>query len=93
MAYRRKTKKTNDWKEVKGMAGFTVIGTRDRFSISYTPIEDFRIGMNGCRVIDGRNGSFISFPAWKDSEGNYHDHCYMTFSDEEIGAIIEALES
>lgn len=92
MAYRKKTKK-NDWKEVKGMAGFTVIGSPERFSISFTPADDFRIGMNGLRVIEGKNGSFISFPAWKDSEGNYHDHCYMTFSDDEIGAIIEALES
>lgn len=92
MAYKR-TKKESNWKDVQGMTGFSVIGTPERFSISFAPFEGFRIGMNGCRVINGKNGDFISFPAWKDKDGNYHDHCYMTFSDEEIGAIIEALES
>lgn len=93
MAYARK-KKTEEatWKEVKGMSGFTVIGTKSRFSVSFEPFEGFRIGINGCRVIDGKNGSFISFPAWKDASGKYHDYCYMTFSDEEIGAIINTLD-
>lgn len=93
MAYTRKKKTENAWKQVKNMTGFTVIGSRDRFSISFEPFEGFRIGMNGCRVVTGKNGDFISFPAWKDKDGNYHDHCYMTLTEEETSYIIETLES
>ena len=93
MAYQRKTNETkkNEWKQVPDMTGFSVIGTRDRFSISFEVFEGFRIGINGCRVVTGKNGDFISFPAWKGKDGSYHDHCYMTFSDEEKDKIISTL--
>lgn len=92
MAYTRKTKKQNEWKEVKGMSGFSVIGSKERFSISFEPFDGMLIAIHGCRVVNGQNGEFISFPAWKDKEGNYHDYAYMTFSDDEKKRIIDSLE-
>ena len=82
MAYTRKTKKQNEWMAVNNMSGFSVIGSRERFSISFEPFDGMLIAIHGCRVVSGKNGDFISFPAWKDKEGNYHDYAYMTFSDE-----------
>lgn len=93
MAYSRKSKKESNWKDVQNMNGFTVIGSPERFSISFEPFEGFRIGINGCKIIKGKKGDFISYPAWKDRDGNYHDYCYMTFSDEETKHIIDTLES
>ena len=92
MAYTRTKKETKEWKNVEGMEGFSVIGTRDRFSINLDVTDDLRISMNGCRVVDGKNGLFISYPAWKDKEGNYHNHCYYTFSPEEVQMIAKALD-
>ena len=92
MAYTRKTKKQNEWKAVKDMLGFSVIGSKERFSISFEPFEGMLIAIHGCRVVNGQNGEFISFPAWKDKEGNYHDYAYMTFSKEEMQLIIDTLE-
>lgn len=89
MAYSRKTNAT--WKEVSGMDGFTVIGSKERFSISYELTSDFRFTVNGCRVVDGKNGEFISFPAWKDKDGNYHQYCYFTFTPKETKMLIDAL--
>lgn len=91
MAYARK-KQEAEWKTVKGMEAFSVIGTKERFSISYEICEGMRIGINGCRVVSGKNGEFISYPAWKDSQGIYHDYCYITLSDEEVKLLIAALD-
>lgn len=93
MAYTRKTKKQNEWMAVTNMSGFSVIGSRERFSISFEPFDGMLIAIHGCRVVSGKNGDFISFPAWKDKEGNYHDYAYMTFSDDEKDAIINTLEN
>ena len=93
MAYTRKTKKQNEWMAVNNMSGFSVIGSRERFSISFEPFDGMLIAIHGCRVVSGKNGDFISFPAWKDKEGNYHDYAYMTFVDEEKDAIINTLEN
>ena len=90
MAYAKK--KETEWTEVKGMDGFSVIGSRERFSLSVELDKDLRIGINGCRVVDGKNGLFISFPAWKDKEGNYHDYCYVTLNPDQVERIIAALD-
>lgn len=92
MAYTRKETQNSNWKEVKDMTGFSVIGTKDRFSISFEVCEGMRIGFNGCRVRSGQNGEFISFPAWKDKSGNYHDFFYITLTPDEVAKIIKALD-
>ena len=92
MAYTRKTKKQNEWIAIDKMNGFSVIGSRERFSISFEPFDGMLIAIHGCRVVNGQNGEFISFPAWKDKEGNYHDYAYMTFSEDEKKLIIASLE-
>lgn len=94
MAYTR-TKADADnggWKAVKGLDGFTVVGSKDRFSISFELDNDFRISINGCRVVDGKNGPFISWPAWKDKTGGYHNYCYVTFSAEDAKLVMDALD-
>ena len=93
MAYAKKTEtKDNGWKAIQQMEGFTVIGSKDRFSISFQPAEDLRVQINGCRVIDGKNGPFISYPSWKDKDGNYHNYCYFQFTEEDAKLIMDALD-
>ena len=94
MAYKRTSNKKeakNEWKQVPDMVGFTVIGDRDRFSLSFEVCEGMRIGINGCRVVSGKNGDFISYPAWKDKSNSYHNYCYITLTDEETAKIISVL--
>ena len=93
MAYTKtKTETGSGWKAVKGLEGFTVIGSKDRFSVSCELEENFRIQINGCRVVEGKKGDFISYPAWKDKNGEYHNYAYITFSQENMKLIMEALD-
>lgn len=47
----------------------------------------------GCRVCEGKNGDFISFPARKGSDGKYYNHVYIPFQEEDQKNILEAVEA
>lgn len=71
------------WTDVKGLEGICrVIGSAERFSLSFS-FEDgeVKVGINGCHIVEGKNGTFISYPAWKDSKGLYHDYTFVAFKD------------
>jgi DNA-binding cell septation regulator SpoVG len=44
-----------------------------------------------CRIVDGENGKFLSFPSRKGSDGNYYNRARITDSDM-CEAIIAAIE-
>lgn len=61
----------------------------------------FDVTINGvsiynCRVVEGKNGDFISFPARKGSDGNYYSHAYIKLTEDDtkkiIGLVEKALE-
>lgn len=80
-------KRIDEWTEVKGLSGVSVIGDADRFSISIR-VDGKKIGFNGCRIVDGKKGKFISFPAWKDNKGEYHDYAFLSFDDKDDAELI-----
>ena len=47
--------------------------------------------IRGVRLVDGRKGSFVSFPVRKNKDGEYIDICYPITADlrEDIHAAIE----
>lgn len=55
------------------------------------------VSIYNCRVIEGKNGDFISFPARKGSDGNYYSHAYIKLTDEDtkkiVGQVEKALEA
>ena len=54
------------------------------------------VSIYNCRVVEGKNGDFISFPARKGSDGNYYSHVYIKLTDEDtqkiVGLVEKALE-
>lgn len=46
----------------------------------------------GCRVVEGKNGDFISFPQKKGNDGKYWNIAYVKLTDEETKAIIAEVE-
>lgn len=46
----------------------------------------------GCKVVEGKNGDFISFPSHKGKDGKYYNHAWVKLSDEDSAAIIEQVE-
>ena len=46
----------------------------------------------GCKVIEGKNGDFISFPSHKGKDGKYYNHAYVKLSDDDTAGIVKQVE-
>lgn len=68
MAKVKKTK--NDWVEI--FDGVSVKGTKERFGLNW-----FGAVIYGCRIVAGKNGDFISWPAFKNKDGEYIKTAYV----------------
>ena len=57
----------------------------------------FDVTINGvsiynCRVVEGKNEDFISFPARKGSDGKYYSHAYIKLTEDDTKKIISLVE-
>lgn len=50
------------------------------------------VSIYNCRVVEGKNGDFISFPARKGSDGNYYSHAYIKLTEDDTEQIISQVE-
>ena len=46
----------------------------------------------GCKVVEGKNGDFISFPSHKGKDDKYYNYAYVKLSDEDTQNIIAQVE-
>ena len=46
----------------------------------------------GCKVIEGKNGDFISFPSHKGKDDKYYNHVWVKLSDDDTAAIVKQVE-
>lgn len=46
----------------------------------------------GCKVVEGKNGDFISFPSHQGKDGKYYNHAYIKLSDDQTKDIISQVE-
>lgn len=46
----------------------------------------------GCRVVEGKNGDFVSFPSRKGNDGNYYSHAFIKLTNEDTKEIISQVE-
>ena len=46
----------------------------------------------GCRVVEGKNGDFISLPSRKGNDGQYYSHAYVKLTAEDTKEIISQVE-
>lgn len=56
------------------------------FNLEFADINFYKL-----KVINGKNGWFISFPSEKGKDGKYYDYFYIPFTDDEKDAIIKAI--
>ena len=54
-------------------------------------IDDFTI--YGCRVVEGKNGDFISLPSRKGKDGKYWGIVYKRFTGEETNEILDMVSA
>lgn len=50
------------------------------------------VSINNCRVVEGKDGDFIAFPARKGNDGKYYKHVYAAISPEDSKAILNKVE-
>ncbi len=50
------------------------------------------VSIYGCRVIESKNGDFVSFPSYKASDGKYYSHAWVKLSDEDTKSIVKQVE-
>lgn len=50
------------------------------------------ITIYGLRVVEGKNGDFISFPARKGSDGSYYNHVWVKLTDDDTKELISQVE-
>lgn len=50
------------------------------------------VSIYGCRVVEGKNGDFVSFPSYKAKDGKYYSHAYIKLSDADAKNIVSQVE-
>lgn len=55
-------------------------------------MEVNNVTIYGCRVIEGKNGDFVSFPSRKGSDDKYYSHAYVKLTAEDTKEIIDQVE-
>lgn len=55
-------------------------------------VEINGVTIYGCKVVEGKNGDFISFPSHKGKDGKYYNHAYIKLSDDQAKDIIHQVE-
>ena len=56
-------------------------------------VEINGVTIYGCKVVEGKNGDFISFPSHKGKDGKYYNHAYIKLTDEQSKDIISQVEN
>lgn len=46
----------------------------------------------GCRVVEGKNGDFVSFPSRQGKDKKYYNHVYIKLNDADTKNIISQVE-
>jgi len=46
----------------------------------------------GCRLLEGKNGMFVSFPSRKGNDNKYYNIAYVSLSEADIDSIVAQIE-
>ena len=50
------------------------------------------VSIYGCKIAEGKNGQFVSFPSRKGKDGKYYSYAYIALSEDEQKEIFEQIE-
>lgn len=50
------------------------------------------VDINNCRVVESKNGDFISLPQYKGTDGNYYSTVFFKFSQQDSDNILSEVE-
>lgn len=50
------------------------------------------VSIYGCTLVEGKNGTFVSFPSYKGSNDKYYNHAWVELSDDDIESISDQVQ-
>ena len=60
-------------------------------------VFDMKIGgditIYGNRLVNGKNGTFVSFPSRKGSDGAYYSHVFVKLTEDDVASIVAQIEN
>ena len=80
-------------KEVDVEVNAKVVRANQVKDLVFFDVEINGVTIYGCKVVEGKNGDFISFPSHKGKDGKYYNHVYIKLSDEQTKEIISQVEN
>lgn len=89
MAYQRKQNntETKTTRKVEPLKVTECVVTRAHRFENGGEVFDLRLNgitIYGCRLVDGKNGTFVSFPSRKGNDGKYYAHAFALLDDKTI---------
>ena len=93
MKVNKKPKNTNNYIEVTqaDVDHVRVVEINERTQVFFSLTLN-GVSINNCRVVEDKNGDFISFPRWKGNDGKYYKYVYAAISPEDTKAILTKVE-
>lgn len=80
-------------KDVNVEVNVKVVRANQFEDLVYFDVEINGVTIYGCKVVEGKNGDFISFPYHKGKDGKYYNHAYIKLTDEQAKEIISQVEN
>lgn len=56
-------------------------------------MEINEVKIYGCRLVDGKNGKFVSFPSRKGKDGNYYSYAFYKLTNDDTANIVAQIEA
>lgn len=80
-------------KDVNVEVNAKVVRANQVDDLVFFDVEINGVTIYGCKVVEGKNGDFISFPSHKGKDGKYYNHAYIKLTDEQTKEIISQVEN
>ncbi len=80
-------------KDVNVEVNAKVVRANQVEDLVFFDVEINGVTIYGCKVVEGKNGDFISFPSHKGKDGKYYNHAYIKLTDEQSKDIISQVEN
>ena len=80
-------------KDVNAEVNAKVVRANQVEDFVFFDVEINGVTIYGCKVVEGKNGDFISFPSHKGKDGKYYNHAYIKLTDEQAKDIISQVEN
>ena len=56
-------------------------------------MEVNEVKIYGCRLVDVKNGKFVSFPSRKGKDGNYYSYAFYKLTNDDTANIVAQIEA